>query len=129
VAALRMSVVLCTATTLLVEKDIQFRCLQSRAEVFIRDALNVATLQNIRLRCPGLSKVIGVGESVGWEDENVVDFQKALERIVPTESGTLLPRTRADNPALMFFTSGTSGPPKMVWHSHVLYPLGNVPVS
>jgi acetyl-CoA synthetase len=38
------------------------------------------------------------------------------------EEGT----TRADDPLLLYFTSGTTAQPKLVEHSHVSYPVGHL---
>ena len=34
--------------------------------------------------------------------------------------------TAAEDPLLLYFTSGTTGDPKMAVHTHVSYPLGHV---
>ena len=34
--------------------------------------------------------------------------------------------TRSDEPSMMFFTSGTSGKPKMALHTHASYGLGHI---
>ena len=41
VAALRIGVVICPATTLLVGKDIEFQCQETRAKVFIGNSVSV----------------------------------------------------------------------------------------
>ncbi len=53
----------------------------------------------------------------GW-----ADLAEAL-----SESGVAeRPATRSDDPAFVYFTSGTEGLPKMVVHTHAGYPLGHM---
>jgi medium-chain acyl-CoA synthetase len=62
-------------------------------------------------------------DGVGVRELDVVDFRDALKEI-PSERVVKDRKTKAEDPAIIFFTSGTSGPPKMVRHNHVSYPLG-----
>lgn len=119
-AALRSGIIVSPATTLSTEKDIQFRCTQSKARVFVGDASSVEKLLAVRDNCPGIKSIIQVG---GIAQAGIVSLGSSLEAIA---SGARLPSMRRswDTPALTFFTSGTSGPPKMVRHNQVSYPLG-----
>jgi acetyl-CoA synthetase len=62
---------------------------------------------------------IAVGETVdGW-----LSYEEAYNSDARFEKeGT----TRADDPLLLYFTSGTTAQPKLVEHSHVSYPVGHL---
>ncbi|KAG0647740.1 ribosomal protein [Hyphodiscus hymeniophilus] len=123
VAALRIGVIICPATTLLVDKDVEFRCQQTRAKVFIGNDASTGKLQNVRRGCAELKIVIRIDEAASSRDD-VVDFREAMKEI-PLDAVVKQRRTKAEDPAIIFFTSGTSGPPKMVRHNHVSYPLAH----
>ncbi|KAJ4992307.1 acetyl-coenzyme a synthetase [Stagonosporopsis vannaccii] len=118
-AALRSGVIISPATTLSTEKDIQFRCNLSKASVFIGDESSVGKFLTVRDSCVGIKNIIQVG---GDAQAGIVALYSSLETVDP---GARLPSTRRswDTPALTFFTSGTSGPPKMVRHNQISYPL------
>jgi medium-chain acyl-CoA synthetase len=120
VAAIRADVILCPATTLLVDNDIQFRCQKTKATTFVGDATSIEKMLKVRSQCPALRTVIQVGGSGGG---GVVEYSSAMANI-PNEV-VFPPRPRNWNtPALIYFTSGTAGPPKMVLHNQISYPLG-----
>lgn len=121
-AALRIGVIICPATTLLVDKDIEFRCQQTHAKVFIGNSVSVEKLQRVRSKCPDLKTVIEI-EDFDGQKEDVVDFRETMKKI-PSDAQVKDRTTNAEHPAILFFTSGTTGHPKMVRHNHVSYPLG-----
>jgi acetyl-CoA synthetase/medium-chain acyl-CoA synthetase len=60
---------------------------------------------------------------LGSEREGWVNYAQA----VAAASKDIVPEaTRADEPMMIYFTSGTVGYPKMVLHTHVSYPIGHV---
>ena len=69
---------------------------------------------------------IGVGLDEGSMDQRAALYDWA--RFEESRSASLAPivkRTRSVDPALLYFTSGTTKLPKIVVHSHTSYPLGH----
>ena len=76
-------------------------------------------VDRVQDECPTLNlKVLVGGKKEGWRDFNAEYgfFKSSFRRTPDTPSG--------DEPALMFFSSGTTGNPKMVEHKHT-YGLGH----
>lgn len=119
-AAIRSGVVLAPATTLVTSKDIQYRCTLSNARVFIGDKTSVGKFLAVRDQCLSVETVIQVGDV---PLEGAISLYASLESI---EENATVSSVRQDwhVPALIYFTSGTSGPPKMVQHNQISFPLG-----
>jgi acyl-coenzyme A synthetase/AMP-(fatty) acid ligase len=64
----------------------------------------------------GLKIVVG-GKKEGWH---------AMEKILDEDTDAPAAKTKADDPLLYFFTSGTTGLPKIVVHTHFTYPFGHL---
>ena len=76
-------------------------------------------VDKVQSECPTLNlKVLVGGKKEGWRDFDAEYgfFKRSFRRTPDTPSG--------DEPALMFFSSGTTGNPKMVEHKHT-YGLGH----
>ncbi|MGN0830539.1 MAG: AMP-binding protein [Candidatus Ornithospirochaeta sp.] len=76
-------------------------------------------VDKVQSECPTLNlKVLVGGQREGWRDfdSEYGLFKSSFRRTPDTPSG--------DEPALMFFSSGTTGNPKMVEHKHT-YGLGH----
>jgi acetyl-CoA synthetase len=118
VAAHKAGAVIVPATCMLTPKDIVYRC--NSAEVKMIFAVNesdiVAHIKASVPECPTLKHVFTAGES---EFINLqTELQKAstdYKRIV-NNNGDMM---------LVYFTSGTTGFPKMVAHDYT-YPLGHI---
>src|SRR5579859_6285835 len=111
-------------TTLLTPKDMQFRAEVAQARALITDQEGAHKFDQVRGQCPTITQTILVAE--GGPDstgrENWSDYHTVTAQASPVFTG---PRTRSDDPCLVYFTSGTVGYPKMVLHTQASYPIGH----
>ncbi len=111
------------ATNQLVEHDFEYRFNAAGVSAVVSTA-DGDVAEQIELALPKsptvTTKIIVNGEREGWHnyDGEIGMFRSKLE---PTDVG-------GDDPLLMYFTSGTTGYPKIAMHSHK-YPLGHYPTA
>ena len=113
--------------------DVEFRCRQSKARAIIVDHHISAEIEAIRESLPDLEFCIQVG-SEGQEIGTMspmpsghwLDYASLVASASPVFPRPLCPSELAcgTDPLLIFFSSGTTGMPKMVLHDHE-YPLGH----
>ncbi|KIW09854.1 hypothetical protein PV08_11955 [Exophiala spinifera] len=120
-AVLRAGLVLCPCTTLATTKDIEYRLQTSGASILIGNEESLRKVANLRSSCPDLRVVL---QASGDSIPGVPQYSTEVER--HSSEHLVGVRTRADDPALIYFTSGTTGLPKMVVHTHVSYPLAHL---
>ncbi|MGD9616892.1 MAG: AMP-binding protein [Alphaproteobacteria bacterium] len=113
-AAIKLGAVVIPATTLLTRDDLIDRFERGRARHVITGADNTAKFAEV----PGDYTRIAVGGAAGWHCYE--DAYDASAEFVPDGE------TRADDPLLLYFTSGTTARPKLVLHSHQSYPVGHL---
>ncbi len=122
VALHKIGVVAIPATHLLTDKDIIYRCNQAsiKAIVAVGDVLVLRNVIRARAYCPTLRHCISIGPKVPQNWENY--WQGA---ILAPKFKSQKGQNRVTDNFIMYFTSGTSGEPKMVMHDHS-YPLAHV---
>ena len=99
---------------------LEYRLANSQARVAIVDAQSLPGVEPIRAKLTGLAHVIGAAGARGAE---VLDY----DTVVRAASARFEPvATGADDPALIVYTSGTTGPPKGALMPHRCL-LGNLP--
>ena len=149
-ALMRLNAIPIPSTTLLTEKDIEYRLSATDIKAIIaadEDAAKVEDAVNSSLTNPlliivnspsplssksphppftkgGQRGIILEGGIGGFSGERHGWFNYIRER----NSADVLEGERAysDEPALIYFTSGTTGPPKMVMHTQASYPLAHM---
>jgi len=120
-ALMRLNAIPIPATILLTSRDIGYRLCATNIKAIIaaeaealrlEDAINSSASGHVNAPL-----LIIIGERQGWHN-----YIKDRNRADPFEGE----RASADEPALIYFTSGTTGPPKMVLHTQASYPLAHM---
>jgi acetyl-CoA synthetase len=114
-AAMKLGAVIVPATTLLTRNDLADRFARGRVRHVIAGSDAAAKFADL----PGDYTRIAVGKAApGW-----IAYEDCY-----AESAEFTPQgeTRADDPLLLYFTSGTTATPKLVLHSHQSYPVGHL---
>lgn len=116
-ACLKMGAVAAPGTTQLSAKDIAYRVGAAGAVCVVTDSSCADKVDTVAGECESLrSRVLVGGEREGWIDYDGASAS-APAAFTPAD-------TAADEDALCYFTSGTTGYPKMCMHNH-LYALGH----
>jgi acyl-coenzyme A synthetase/AMP-(fatty) acid ligase len=113
-------------TTLLTPKDIQYRAELSEAVAIVTDEAGAAKLAQVRAQCPSVRLAIVIGEPEASAPDSCVSYRRVVDTALPIWQER---RTKSSDPALIYFTSGTVGYPKMVLHTHASYPFGHTAVT
>jgi len=105
----------------LTAKDLEYRCNIADVKLLIT-VDDKELLDNIALarpNCPKLEKIAIIGETI---PDGYINMRSEIEKA--SENFSRMP-TALKDPMLIYFSSGTTGMPKMVLHNHSL-PLGHI---
>ena len=120
----RIGAIAVPATDQLLQKDIEYRTNAAEIKMIISydNPAVQSEIEKALPNSPTVKKLVTVGPSrEGW-----IDFHAEVDKCVPE-----FPRpvgdaaVHSEDPMLLYFTSGTSGYPKMVLHNY-LYPIGHL---
>ena len=117
-ACIKLGVVIIPATTLLTPDELRDRLDRGRAKAVVASQDQVAKFAS--LGGEGLTCIVvgATASHAGWLPyETTNDFPEAFKPNGPTN---------ADDPMLLYFTSGTTAKPKLVRHSQRSYPVGHL---
>lgn len=122
IALHKLGAICIPATHLLTEKDIIYRCNAADIKMIVAvgDDIVIDHINRSIDKSPTLKHIVSIGPKVpeGWKD-----FHKGIEEAAPFVKPEH-PNTNSDT-SLLYFTSGTTGNPKMVIHDFT-YPLGHI---
>ena len=107
------------AASILGTQDIVYRFGRMMPQVIIADSENAGKIDEAELLSGKKAKVklLADGEREGWTSVDIIQNES-------TEAAAA--DTKADDPLFLFFTSGTTGMPKVVIHTHFSYPFGHL---
>ncbi len=122
IALHKLGAVVIPATHLLTKKDIVYRCNAATIKMIVAAGEDVITRHIIDAmpQSPSVEKLVSVGPEY---PEGFEDFHKGIEQAAPFVRPAQV--NTNDDISLMYFTSGTTGEPKMVAHDFT-YPLGHI---
>jgi acyl-coenzyme A synthetase/AMP-(fatty) acid ligase len=111
IGALKAGAIVVPCVSMLREKDLVYRANHSGARAIIAGSDSADLVSDLRSQCPTLAQYLLVGAArTGW-----ASIQEAMQSASP-EFQPL--DTRGDEPAICYYTSGTTKEPKAVLHGH-----------
>lgn len=121
----RLGAVVIPATYQLMPHDIEYRCNKAgiRMITCVDEPELLYNIQQVRSQCPTLAHVAVVGGEI---PDGFLDFRREAAKFgfsFPRPAGEQA--TRNDDLMLGYFTSGTTGMPKLIVHNFT-YPLGHI---
>lgn len=113
-ACIKLGAVAIPSTMLLSDEDLADRVERGGVRFIVAMAADAAKFP----ARPEVKRISVGGVVAGW-----AQYQAAYDESAAFEPDGV---TRADDPLLLYFTSGTTSKPKLVMHSHRSYPVGHL---
>jgi acetyl-CoA synthetase len=124
-ALIKRGAVYCPAPTMLTAQDLKYRINIAEIKMVITSLEHAEKIEAVAKECPSLScKIVIDGKRPGWISYPVeLDFPAPVSTKIVSLPG--MKKTRSTDPLVIFFTSGTTGEPKMAVHDQS-YALGHI---
>jgi acetyl-CoA synthetase len=124
-ALIKRGAIYCPAPTMLTPKDLKYRIKVADIKMVITMEEHADKIDEIAKECPSLTcRMLIDGRRPGW-----ISYPVELDYPAPVSAKLVnlpgMKKTRSTDPMVIFFTSGTTGEPKMVLHD-CSYPLGHI---
>jgi acetyl-CoA synthetase len=117
-AAVKLGAVVIPATTLLTPDELRDRLDRGRARAVVATQDQIGKFASLGSERLVRIVVNATSPQEGWLPyERTADFPENFTPDGPTQP---------DDPMLLYFTSGTTAKPKLVWHSQRSYPVGGL---
>lgn len=117
-AAMKLDVVVIPATTLLTADELRDRLDRGKARAVVATQDQVAKFAGL-----GSDKLARIVVGATQAQDGWLSFEDAAKQ---SDAFTPDGPTKADDPMLLYFTSGTTAKPKLVRHSQRSYPVGHL---
>ncbi|XP_004691789.1 PREDICTED: acyl-coenzyme A synthetase ACSM1, mitochondrial [Condylura cristata] len=123
IGCIRSGIIFMPGTTQLKAKDILYRLQVSKAQSIVTTDALAPEVDSVASKCPNLKTKLLVSDHSreGW-----LDFRSMLKSASPDHTCI---KSKTSDPMVIFFTSGTTGYPKMAKHSHGLALRSSFPSS
>ncbi|NXJ60778.1 ACSM3 synthetase, partial [Rostratula benghalensis] len=118
IACMRTGIVFIPGTSQLTAKDILYRLKASKAKCIITNDTLAPAVESVLPDCQFLKSkiIVAKGSRDGWLN--------LKELFAVTSADHKCVKTKSQDPMLIYFTSGSTGSPKMVVQSHSSYGIG-----
>lgn len=117
-AAMKLDVVVIPATTLLTADELRDRLDRGKARAVVATQDQVAKFAGL-----GSDQLVRIVVGATQAQDGWLSFEDAAKQ---SDAFTPDGPTKADDPMLLYFTSGTTAKPKLVRHSQRSYPVGHL---
>lgn len=122
IALHKIGAVVIPATHLLTKKDIIYRCNAADIKMIVAagEGIIMDHILEAMPESPSIKSLVSIGPEI---PEGFEDFHKGIESVAPFVRPEKV--NSNEDISIMYFTSGTTGEPKMVAHDFT-YPLGHI---
>jgi acetyl-CoA synthetase len=114
-AAIKIGAIVSPATAMLTTEDLQDRIDRGGIGHVIADAASIPKFAGVT---GDWTRIVVDGVAGGWTD---YERSRSAPRQLAAHADT-----HANDPLILYFTSGTTAKPKMVLHTHASYPVGHL---
>ena len=126
-ALMKIGAVCIPGTYQLTEKDLEYRCNIADVKMIItvNDSALLADIAAVRNRCGKLRSIAVAGGMPDAASAGGAPVYSLQDEMARADEDFQRIATKTEDPMLIYFSSGTTGMPKMVLHNHSL-PLGHI---